>query len=827
MSGSLSDRVLDVLAGANGQMSALELSHSVGLKTRKDINPTLYDLQKKGRIRRVGDIPAMWSLSQSSASGSASGQSSEQKMVRSSPGASPAGGVEGQILAFLSGKGKSCTSLEIAKAIGYSTRKEVNPYLYAMAKDSLIVRDDSKGAPQWTLLCSRQQHQNTVQESQTSFPMQHTSSDLSHIPVDNVPQRLLVVLGSKPGVSYTALELLKLTGCDVGRQAITTHLEQLKEDGKVEGSSTFPVQWSIVGRGAVSGSSDNTEVPMETDTHSFESRVLAVLGAKPGAGLTALEVAREIGINTTRSQVNSQLENLKRQGKVRCLGTTPEQWVLASLEVPPSSNSATYVSDLTRNPVSALNEYCQSNQVALTFPLIAEHGPSHRKTFVVAATFGNNQFKAESSNLKDAKRKAADLALQSIRASIRTVQTPPAPLLPGQVATSQSLELDRIHAMSHSMLLQLQQSIQTPQPGRKVLAAFIMEDTNTNDMKVVSMGSGTRCVAGDKTSPKGLVVNDSHAEVVARRSLMRFLYKELLAKLTNTSTVFVASDTVGLVKVREALKFHLYISTAPCGDGGLFSREDDQNRVPPADNIHMPTIENKKQGILRTKIEDGEGTVPVGENCQQTWDGILHGERMRTMSCSDKVLRWNVLGLQGALLSQFMEPLYMSSLTLGSLHHHGHLSRAVCCRAKDIESSLPATFTLRHPKLGRAQGGDELKRHTEKTSSLSLNWAFGDEKAELTNGVTGRLEPGPGVPRISKASLFSSFASHCVKANGTGPKATYSDVKKASLAYQQAKIALFKLFRTKGYGMWVKKPEELEHFTMAEIESKLPVDIAC
>jgi tRNA-specific adenosine deaminase 1 len=37
------------------------------------------------------------------------------------------------------------------------------------------------------------------------------------------------------------------------------------------------------------------------------------------------------------------------------------------------------------------------------------------------------------------------------------------------------------------------------------------------------------------------------------------------------------------------------------------------------------------------------------------------------MSCSDKIARWNVLGIQGAVGSQFLEPLYFDSIILGEV----------------------------------------------------------------------------------------------------------------------------------------------------------------
>ena len=60
--------------------------------------------------------------------------------------------------------------------------------------------------------------------------------------------------------------------------------------------------------------------------------------------------------------------------------------------------------------------------------------------------------------------------------------------------------------------------------------------------------------------------------------------------------------------------------------------------------------------------------------------------------------RWSVLGLQGALLSQLVEPVYLFSLTVGGLGHTGHLARTLARRTAHLRHlALPYRRTLPRP----------------------------------------------------------------------------------------------------------------------------------
>lgn len=85
-----------------------------------------------------------------------------------------------------------------------------------------------------------------------------------------------------------------------------------------------------------------------------------------------------------------------------------------------------------------------------------------------------------------------------------------------------------------------------------------------------------RCISGDSLRMDGTRVNDSHAEVVARRSLIRFFHHHIAILLNGSSdekSIFVQKERQGKIQLRDGVKFHLYVSTAPCGDAAVFVNE--------------------------------------------------------------------------------------------------------------------------------------------------------------------------------------------------------------------------------------------------------------
>ena len=123
------------------------------------------------------------------------------------------------------------------------------------------------------------------------------------------------------------------------------------------------------------------------------------------------------------------------------------------------------------------------------------------------------------------------------------------------------------------------------------------------------------------------------------------------------------------------------------------------------------------------------------------------------MSCSDKLACWNILGVQGSLLSLYVDPIYYKSIIVGAMYHEHHLTRAVYTRVSGL-SNLPEPYLANLPLLHGVS--DPPSRVATKSPTLSINWSWGDREVEVVNSRTGKLTDI--VPsRLCKQLLFETF----------------------------------------------------------------------
>ena len=261
------------------------------------------------------------------------------------------------------------------------------------------------------------------------------------------------------------------------------------------------------------------------------------------------------------------------------------------------------------------------------------------------------------------------------------------------------------------------------------LATFVVHHEQTDGQEgrlyVISLGVGTKYLSqetlrkecGDASAFEyGKRIRDSHAEVLARRALRKKILIEIKKCMTGSSSELLqAMETKNgkqVFQLKQGVTIHMYTSSTPCGNSSLkkfatFSKEkfnDDLGKDEWPTNIHEAIPAHSLHlGQLALLVKKD---ISANEKCgaideakfahlpkkQRKWPANISDEwcppntapprigKGSIHSCSDKICRWNYLGLQGSLLSSLLDgPLYMNSITIGRKFSRVTAQRAVCC----------------------------------------------------------------------------------------------------------------------------------------------------
>ncbi|XP_028843765.1 tRNA-specific adenosine deaminase 1 isoform X2 [Denticeps clupeoides] len=450
-----------------------------------------------------------------------------------------------------------------------------------------------------------------------------------------------------------------------------------------------------------------------------------------------------------------------------------------------------------------------------------------------------------------------------------------------------------------------------PEIGREwTLLAAVVKITRGQDMaekEVVSLGTGTKCIGRSAMSPSGDVLNDSHAEIVARRG---YLTEHLgRAVRGEKSSVFCPADDEGKWRVQPGVSFLFFTSHTPCGDASIVPEADAQSqpclvvraekdtkeKSGPSENGLKRRSDRQPDGSdKRFKGEPGEGEKKkevlegaekvVGSHAHLSLEkdsqtgqrqdpatlgaadlhrtgakcvpggtpdplepglgyhsvGVLRvkpgrGEPTLSLSCSDKMARWTVLGFQGALLIHYLQSaVYFEAVITGKCPYSPDaMKRALCSRCCHV-TGLPTGFAVRPPELFQSGlefchslSQTQLSHHSSKgrvsPCGAAISWsAVPNQPVDVTatgykHGVTKKaLGTAQARSLISKVELFRSFQA-LLKATPVAqiPPSlrdaalqTYWDYKRAARDYQLAWLCV----RTQAFPLWPQSPRELLHF---------------
>lgn len=337
-----------------------------------------------------------------------------------------------------------------------------------------------------------------------------------------------------------------------------------------------------------------------------------------------------------------------------------------------------------------------------------------------------------------------------------------------------------------------------------VLAGLVIGDV------VVALGTGLSCLNYTQLSDQGDSVNDSHAEVLCIRSFRAYLYHQMSCAMYSQDSILDYDPARNPpLRLAGGKQLHMYISQAPCGDASMdmLSHRQTQDEILKNMNSLQNTNNRMDQlfphGNIIGVVQRGRMDYSI-KGVARTKPGRIDSIPTTSMSCSDKIILWNIIGISGALISLLIEPIYLSSITVADVNVYV-LEESLCSRMHGI--TMDSIYKPNFPKLYSCESKFKFKwTASAKPCQASIIWnpIDGSQVLDMRGMKLGTSYKNSAKIRsfVCNLELFSRFSSIVKNLDVTIPNyLSYYQTKLLNTSYQMAKDIAIK----QGTRGWIKK----------------------
>lgn len=204
-----------------------------------------------------------------------------------------------------------------------------------------------------------------------------------------------------------------------------------------------------------------------------------------------------------------------------------------------------------------------------------------------------------------------------------------------------------------------------------IYSAIFLESVKIGDelkLEILAFAVGSKSISNKNLKDRNFQLRDFHSEVLARRALILWLLNVLEDQNLKKKYFKNLSGDASIqdkLKLRKGYKFVIYCSRMPCGDCSIIKNEENSS-------INKSYTNAQPYSSYLKSLKDSSKTLKMDNGRQLEYQTRIKPVRMDfpldyiypSISCTDKILGWGILGVQGMALSSIIRPIYFDRIVV-------------------------------------------------------------------------------------------------------------------------------------------------------------------